>query len=113
MYSTTLYIPGFHLEKLARGGSRGRYHNLNDGRGHRILIRDHFLYDIIDIHEILGGEAGELGGEAYFNHTHISGAFPGDSPDALTIHIQCTDKLTHLKTYIYSAIFQSELRTFY
>ena len=23
-----------------------------------------FLYDIIDIHEILGGEAGELGGEA-------------------------------------------------
>ena len=33
------------------------------GRGHKILIRDHFLYDIIDIHEILGGEAGELGWE--------------------------------------------------
>ena len=22
-----IYVPGFHLEKLARGGSRGHYHN--------------------------------------------------------------------------------------
>ena len=43
---------------LAKGGSRGRYLNYNNGCGHIILIRGHLLYDIIDIHEIVGGGGG-------------------------------------------------------
>ena len=48
---------GFHIETLTIGGEVGGVTLYNNGWGHRIQIRDHFLYDIIHIHEILGGEA--------------------------------------------------------